>query len=139
MAKNYRPMSELSGIVKIFERISQNQSLAYMDKFLWHFICRYRNSFSSQAALLCLVDKWKATLDKKYFAGGILMDLSKPFDNINQELLIAKLHAYGLDKSWLELLWIYLTNCWQKTAFSSWSKIIKGLPQGSDLFFSTYS
>ena len=71
------------------------------------------------------------------------MDLSKPFDNINQELLIAKLHAYGLDKSLPEILWIYLTNRWQKTeintAFSSWSEIIKALPQGSDLFFSTYS
>ena len=61
------------------------------------------------------------------------MDSSKVFDTINHELLIAKLHAHGFDK----LLWSYLTYRWNRrkidTAFSSWTKIIKGVPQGSIL------
>ena len=45
---------------------------------------------------MSLIEKLKACLDKQGFAGAILMDLSKAFDTINHELLIAKLHAYGL-------------------------------------------
>ena len=80
--------------------------------------------------------KWKAVLDNKYFE-GILMDLLRAFDTINHGLLIAKLHAYGFHKSPLKILWSYLTNRWQRaninTAFSSWTEIMKGVPQGSVL------
>ena len=46
-----------------------------------------------------MIEKWKKCLDGKGFAGAILMDLSKAFDTINHELLIAKLEAYGFDTS----------------------------------------
>ena len=65
------------------------------------------------------------------------MDLSKAFHTINYELLIAKLHAYGFSKESLKLIKSYLSNHWQRTkvslSFSSWSKLILGLPQGSVL------
>ena len=65
------------------------------------------------------------------------MDLSKAFDTINHELLIAKLHAYGIHKDSLKILLNYLSNRWQRTKintdFSSWSQIIQGVPQGSVL------
>ena len=65
------------------------------------------------------------------------MDLSKAFDTISYELLIAKLNAYGFDKIALKAFYSYLTNRWQRTKikqeFSSWSKLIKGVPQGSVL------
>ena len=48
--------------------------------------------FSAEYSLTSLIENWKASLDKKGFAGVILMDLSKAFDTINHELLIAKLH-----------------------------------------------
>ena len=63
------------------------------------------------------------------------MDLSKAFDTINHKLLIAKLHAYGFSRNALELVHSYLTDRWQRTkintSFSTWSKIICGVPQGS--------
>ena len=84
-----------------------------------------------------LTEKWKASLEKKGFAGAILMDLSKAFDTINQELLIAKLHAYGIHKDSLKILLNYLSNRRQRTkintTFSYWSHIIHGVPQGSVL------
>ena len=65
------------------------------------------------------------------------MDLSKAYDCIPHELLIAKLEAYGLHKNSLNLLADYLSGRKQKTkissVFSEWSKIISGIPQGSIL------
>ena len=49
-----------------------------------------------------MIEKWKMSLDDHRFADGILMDLSKAFDAINHELLIAKLYAYGFDKDTLK-------------------------------------
>ena len=63
--------------------------------------------------------------------------MSKAFDTINHDLLIAKLHAYGFDNSALKLIKSYLSNRWQRTkintSFSSWSELIVGVPQGSVL------
>ena len=76
-------------------------------------------------------------LDKNGFAGAILMDLSKAFDTINHDLLLAKLNAYGLSKDALLLLENYLSNRWQKVKinpnFSSWTELTTGVPQGSVL------
>ena len=65
------------------------------------------------------------------------MNLSKPYDCIPHNLLIAKLEAHGLDKISLNILFDYLNNCKQRTkigcSFSSWYDIITGIPQGSIL------
>ena len=65
------------------------------------------------------------------------MDLSKAFDTLNHELLIAKLQAYGFQKDSLILLHGYLTNRWQRTkvgnSFSSCAQLLQGVPQGSVL------
>ena len=86
---------------------------------------------------MSLIEKWKASLDNKGFAVAILMDLSKAFDTINREFLIAKLHAYGINKESLKILFNYLSNRWQRTKrntdFSSWSQMAQGVPQGSVL------
>ena len=72
--------------------------------------------------------------------GGLLTDLSKAFDCLPHDLLIAKLHAYGLDMPSLELLHSYLTKIRQSVkidnTYSSWSEIRFGVPQG--LFFAHF-
>ena len=70
-------------------------------------MCGYRKGFSTQHALIALIEKWKVSLDNKGFAGAILMDLSKAFDTINHELLIAKLHAYGFNRNALMIIMDY--------------------------------
>ena len=66
-----------------------------------------------------------------------MMDLSKEFDSINHNLLIAKLHAYGFDKSSLKLLFSYLNNRRDRTKinqnFSSWEELLQRVSQGSVL------
>ena len=137
LVKNYRPVSVLPTVSKVFEKIIQTQITQFIEKFLSPYLCGYRKGFSTQHALMSFIEKWKSCLDKKGFCGAILMDLSKAFDTINHELLIAKLHAYGFSKEALTLILSYLTNRWQRVkinaTFSSWKELIQGVPQGSIL------
>ena len=80
-----------------------------------------------------LIKSWRKGLDSRGYSGAILMDLSKAFDTINHELLIAKLHAYGFYKASLDIISDYLSNRWQKTKisdnFNSWAELVQGVPQ----------
>ena len=75
-----------------------------------------------------MIEKWKKSLDDKEYSGVVFMDLSKAFETINHDLLIAKLDAYGFDKATLKLMKSYLTNRWQRTkintSFSSWNMTV---------------
>ena len=55
-------------------------------------------------------DLWKRVLDNKGITGALLTDLSKAFDCINHELLIAKMDANGFDRESLTLIISYLSN-----------------------------
>ena len=137
LAKNYRPICVLPTLSKVFENIMQKQVINHVNTFLSPYLCGYRKGFSTQYALLSLLEKWKKTIDNKGFAGGVLMDLSKAFDTLKHELLIAKLHAYGFGKESLMLLLSYLSNRWERTktntSFSSWTELLQGVSQGSVL------
>ena len=134
---NYRPVSVLPSVSKILERIMKKQLLSYINQFLSRSLCGYRKGYNTQTALLSLIEKWKSILDRSGFAGAVLMDLSKAFDTINHELLVAKLHAYGFDKNSLRVIFSYLTDRWQRvkinTTVSSWTELFQGVPQGSAL------
>ena len=82
LLKNYRPVSVLPVVSKIYERIMQKQILEYIDKHLSPHLCGYRKGYSTQTALISMLEKWKLSIDNKGFAGGVLMDLSKGFDAI---------------------------------------------------------
>ena len=90
-------------------------------------------------------EKWRKCLDKGGISRAILTDLSKAFDCILHDLLIAKLAAYGFDYQSLRIMESFLSNRQQRTkinnAFSRYSEIIYGVPQGSilgPLLFNVY-
>ena len=92
---NYRPVSVLPLVSKVFERIMLKQINDFIVSFLSPYSCGYRKGFNTQPASLTLAENWRKSLYNKGFCGAILMDLSKDFDTLNYDLLIAKLHAYG--------------------------------------------
>ena len=115
----YRPVSVLPCISKVFEKLMQKQISGSTSNYLSPYLCGYRKGFSSQQALLSLFENWKKVLDKKGFGGAVLMDLSKTFDTIKHDLLIAKLYAYGFNKESLKLIHNYLSNRWQRTKINN--------------------
>ena len=64
LAKNYRPISVLPCLSKVFERIIQSQLLTYIEEHLSPFLCGYRKGFSAQFALISLIENWKKCLIK---------------------------------------------------------------------------
>ena len=84
-----------------------------------------------------MLEKWKSATDNKKSFGALLTDLSKTFDCLSHELLIAKLNAYGFNMSGLRFVHSYLKNRMQRTRinseYSSWEEIMFGVPQGSIL------
>ena len=84
-----------------------------------------------------MIEIWKEPLDRNGAAGGILTDLSKAFDCLNHDLLIAKLEAYGFGHSALAFIFDYMENRKQRVkvdgSYSSWKDLKKGVQQGSIL------
>ena len=135
--ENYRPISVLSSVSKIFEKLLYDLLMEYMNDKLSQFLCGFRKQDSNQHALIRLLERWKHCLDDSGVVMAVLMDLSEAYDCIPYDLLIAKLHAYGLNTNAIYLLHSYLTNRKQKVkvneSFSEWVNIIIGIPQGSTL------
>ena len=94
---NFQPVSVFPLLSKGFEQVIYNQLGKYMDAFLNKLLCGFRKAHSTQHALIKLLQRW------------VLMDLSKAYDCLPHDLIIAKFEAYGLRKSSLSLLPDYLT------------------------------
>ena len=137
LMKNYRPVSLIPVVSKLFERDMYNQILSYIDDFLSPYLFGYRNGYSTEQCLTAMLEQWKKALDDRGTAGAILTDLSKAFDCLNYNLLLAKMEAYGFEKSALEFIQSYLKDRKQRTkindSFSLRLLLRKGVPQGSIL------
>ena len=97
-------------VSRIFERIICKQLTAFFENVLSKYQCGFRKGNGAQHCLLLILEKGKKALDNKEVFGALLTDLSKAFDCLNFELLIAKLHAYDLSLSSLKLVQDYLLN-----------------------------
>ena len=102
-----------------------------------YFISVYKKSYSSNHVLIRLIESWKKSLDQKKFVGAVLMDLSKAFDSIPHDLLIAKMHAYCFSKNSLVFFFSYLKrrkrNVRINNTHSIFQILLSGVPQGSTL------
>ena len=125
--KNDRPVFVLLAVSKIFKQQIQKQTYQYIKQFLYLFLCGYRKGFSTQTALVWLIEKGKHQLGKNGFAGALLMDLSMAFHTINYDLVIAKFYAYGFGKNGLDLVHSFLKNRNQRmkvnTTLNTWTDL----------------
>ena len=138
-------MSALPLFSKVLQKVIYDQLSQYLDKYLNSLLCGFRKAHSSQHALFKLLQAWQEELDKSGFVGTILMNLSKAYDTLPHDLLVAKFKAYGIDKNGLNLVHNYQTNRKQRTkvisSYSDWYDIVRGIPQGSilgPLFFNLF-
>ena len=132
---NFRPVSILNTFSKIYEKFSKDFLISEIEMFLSPFLAAYRKSYSTQHVLVKMIEEWRENLDKNFFVGAVLTDLSKAFDCIPHDLLIAKLSAYGLSSDSLCYIYSYLKDrkqCVQiNNKQSEFDTIISGVPQGS--------
>ena len=136
---NYRPISILSPINKIFEKIIYSRLISFIEKYqiLYKYQYGFRKNHSTEHALIELVDQIRLNMDKKLMTCGIFIDLSKAFDTVNHHILLAKLENYGIRGKTLDLLKSYLTDRKQYVHIENCKSQIRsvtcGVPQGSVL------
>ena len=132
--ENYRPVNALSHASKIFERVVINQINLFLESKFSPQLTRFHKNYGIQNALLNMIEKWKHALDKGKKVGTIFMDLSKAFDTLNHNLLLAKLDAYGFSFNAIKFVQSYLSERFQRVNinnnFNEWCKILLGVPIG---------
>ena len=135
--RNYRSVSILNSISKIFENVLKDQIVPFFEKLLSKFMSAYRKGHSPHHVLMRLTENWRKSLDMSKLVGIVFMDLSKAFDSIPHDLITAKLKAYVLSNDAVTYIYAYLKDRKQcvkiKESKSKYNNIISGVPQGSIL------
>ena len=131
---NYRPTSILPIISKLHKKLMCKQLSNHFDNIFSKLQCGFRKRFDTQYCLLLMIDKCKKAVDSNNVFGTVLTDLPKAFDCICHDLLVEKLHTYGLSLPALNMIQDYLFNRKQRTKIgsseSTREKIISDVPQG---------
>ena len=108
---NYRPISILPTISKIFERHSSNQLLSFLNKLdlLAKHQSGFREGHSCQTAFIWLTDEWSKDIDTGKIIGSVFVDLKKAFDLVDHEILLHKLKLHNFSTKSLAMFKSYLT------------------------------
>ena len=134
---NYRPITILPAISKVFEKIVHCRISPYFEEIYHKYVFAYRKYHGCDSALLSLTEQWKKEIDNNKLIGLVSMDLSKAFDTLPHELIVLKLKEYGADEATTSLIKDYLSNRFQRVrlgdTLSNWQPICNGVPQGSIL------
>ena len=136
---NYRPISLLSNLSKIFEKVMHIRLYTFLEdhELIYKNQYGFRQNHSTEHAITHMIELIKKKLDSKRFVGAIFLDLEKAFDTVNHEILLKKLYHYGIRGIALKWFESYLSNRQQKTEISNsdsdFQKVVCGVPQGSIL------
>ena len=130
-------MSILPVFSKIFEKLLQKQLLVFFDSILSKLQCGFRNGYGTNSCLLMMAWLFKDATDIIKSFRALLTGVSKAFDCLCHDLIIAKLLVYNLVMSSLNLLQDYLSNRKERTKvdsfFSSREDVFSKVSQGSTL------
>ena len=136
---NYRPVSVISVVSKVFEKVVYEQLMQYLEqhKIISKFQSGSRANHSTETSLLHATNEWLRNMDAGLINGVLFLDLKKAFDTINDTILLSKLECYGIRG--LSLLWFqsYLNNrkqiCKVNNSLSTFQNVSCGISQGSNL------
>ena len=136
---NYRPITVLTQFNQIFERLLYKRYLSFFERF--NIITKKQFGFlkkhCTEHAILDLKEFLMSKLDSKEVAAVLFLDLQKAFDTVSHDILLKKLHHYGVRGNAYQLLKSYLSGRMQRTkvknALSDLALVLWGVPQGSVL------
>ena len=136
---NYRPISLLSNLDKVLEKLIYKRAYSFLNRFKLLYIRQFgfRRKHSTTHTLVNLCQKISDALDESKFVCGVFVDLQKAFDTVDHDILLAKLRHYGIRGKAFTLFKSYLTGRKQFVTISGHSStelLVKhGVPQGSVL------
>ena len=98
LCSNYRPISLLSNIGKIIEKLMHKRLNVFLEKkqIYYNFQFGFRSNLSTNNALLSAVESIQSHLDKNKFYAGVFVDLKKAFDTVDHHILLQKHEHYGI-------------------------------------------
>ena len=134
---NYRPISVIPVVAKIFERVVHDQLYLHLSEncILSRYQSGFRSLHSAVTALLEATDSWAMNIDRGFVNVVVFLDLKKAFDTVN--ILLTKLQSYGIRGFCHKWFALYLSNRTQTclmNSFMSTPKLVKcGVPQGTIL------
>ena len=133
---NYRPISIIPAVAKIFERIIYNQLYEYLNvnDLLANCQSGFRSIHSTLTSLLEATNSWSVNIDNGFINGVVFIDLKKTFDTIDHKILLRKLACYGVDQKSLRWFDSYLSDrqhkCLVNGELSGARPVTCGVPQG---------
>jgi hypothetical protein len=134
---NYRPISSISVVAKLFESVIHDQFDYYLtcNKLLTKCQSGFRTMHSTVTALLETTNRWSINIDNGLLNGVVFIDLKKSFDTIDHAILLDKLAQCGVDENALTWFQSYLTDRTQRCCvnghLSNNRPITYGVPQSS--------
>ena len=135
---NYRHISSLSVISKVYEKLIFTRIFAYLDKkdLIYSKQFGFWSGYSTNHALLSITERIRTMYSGPYVC-GIFTDLEKAFDTVNHSILCEKLNYYGLRGNVNKLIQSYLSNRWQYVSINGFDSDCRNVscrvPQGSSL------
>lgn len=136
---NYRPITILSCINILFEKLIAKRMISYIQKYtiLSQNQHGFRKNYSTATAVHSVTEVIYNALNNNKFALGIFLDIKKAFDSVNHEIFLTKLERYGFRGLAIKFFRSYLTNRQQFVQIalnkSSVKQVTNGVPQGSVL------
>ena len=138
-ANNCRPISIISTVARIFEKVIFYQLENYVTKYklVNPRQSSFRSLFSTATAMLDLTNEWCFNIDRKLINGAIFLDLKKAFDTVDHVILLQKLQYLGLDQPKIAWFESYLSGrtqvCTINGILSDAQQLSCGIPQGTIL------